>query len=403
MPEKQIFQIFSELKILNLENDSPRNLKEKTNTDKNSHYTHSYSADLQAELIVRARNDIENYLKNFPFEYTIFHKKISQSSDSFERFSEGQGKIGDDGVGLLTVPVNFQSTYADEEYFAEICIQDPKTGKIISEKSTPIVVKIPENLKTFDDTITPNFSLDNEVLKEKEVIQFHIDSDIWSELMKNKYRYEILDAEKNILKSDIITAREMSIRDHELPGGIFTIRILPIIPESILPPENTIAERKFLIQSNEPVISNNLEIFANYRDNKADIFVVTPTASGQLLFLSTQNDKLASEMLPISQNVMHREFLLDEYNPKNLHILALRTDKKSYFAQKTLPAQQAQNGAKIEISDIENTLTGTTASIEIALLDAENKSLTGSVMVEIFEDDQYLEIASGNIFTEKTL
>ena len=123
MPEKQIFQISPELKILNLENDSPRNLKEKTNTDKDSHYTHSYSADLQAELIVRARDDIGNNLKNFPFEYTIFHKKISQSSDSFERFSEGQGKIGDDGVGLLTVPVNFQSTYADEEYFAEICIQ----------------------------------------------------------------------------------------------------------------------------------------------------------------------------------------------------------------------------------------------------------------------------------------
>ena len=68
-----------------------------------------------------------------------------------------------------------------------------------------------------------------------------------------------------------------------------------------------------------------------------------------------------------------------------------------------MPAQQAQNGAKIEISDIENTLTGTTASIEIALLDAENKPLIGSLMVEIFEDDQYLEIASGNIFTEKTL
>ena len=87
-PEKQIFQISPELKILNLENNSPRNLKEKVNSEKNLHYSHMYSADLQVELIVRASDDTGKNLKNFPFEYTIFHKKSPQPQDAIERISE---------------------------------------------------------------------------------------------------------------------------------------------------------------------------------------------------------------------------------------------------------------------------------------------------------------------------
>ena len=300
----------------------------------------------------------------------------------------------------MTLPLNFQSTYADEEYFAEIHIQDPKTGKIISEKTAKNIVKIPENLKTFDDTITPNFSLENEILKEKENITFRIDADIWSDSMKNKYRYEILDSAQNMVKSDIIDAREIIIDNSELSGGIFTIRILPITPESILPPENTIAERKFLIQSNEPVISNNLEIFANYRDNKADIFVVTPTAFGQLFFSSVQNNKIISEVLPVSKNITHREFLLDKNNSRMLNVLVLDGDKKSYFAQKILPSAPSQVSEKIEIIGLENTLTGTANSVEIAVMDQENKPIHASVMIEIFEGEHFSEIDTKNIFTE---
>lgn len=300
----------------------------------------------------------------------------------------------------MTLPLNFQSTYADEEYFAEIRIQDPKTGKIISEKTAKNIVKIPENLKTFDDTITPNFSLENEVLKEKENITFRIDADIWSDSMKNKYRYEILDSTQNMVKSDIIDVREIIIDNSELSGGIFTIRILPITQESILPPGNTIAERKFLIQSNEPVISNNLEIFANYRDNKADIFVVTPTASGQLFFSSVQNNKIISEVLPVSKNITHREFLLDKNNSRILNVLALDGDKKSYFAQKILPPNSSQVSEKIEITGLENTLTGTANSVEIAVMDQENKPIHASVMIEIFEGEHFSEIYTKNIFTE---
>ncbi len=47
-----------------------------------------YSADLQVELIVRASDDIGKSLKNFPFEYTIFHKKTPQPQDAIERISE---------------------------------------------------------------------------------------------------------------------------------------------------------------------------------------------------------------------------------------------------------------------------------------------------------------------------
>ena len=86
--EKQIFQISPELKILNLENNSPRNLKEKVNSEKNLHYSHTYSTDLQVELIVRASDDTGKSLKNFPFEYTIFHKKSPQPQDAIERISE---------------------------------------------------------------------------------------------------------------------------------------------------------------------------------------------------------------------------------------------------------------------------------------------------------------------------
>ena len=85
MPEKQIFQIFSELKILNLENGNPRNLKEKTNTDKNSHYAHSYSADLQAELEIIS----EIFRLNTRFFIKKFLRAVTHSSD----FLRGRGKL----------------------------------------------------------------------------------------------------------------------------------------------------------------------------------------------------------------------------------------------------------------------------------------------------------------------
>ena len=83
-------------------------------------------------------------MRNTPFTYRIYRSQYYPDnywSDCFwgcyyepplEYYTEGSGMIDRDGYGIFSVPLEYQSSYADYQYTTEITVRDPLSGEEVT-------------------------------------------------------------------------------------------------------------------------------------------------------------------------------------------------------------------------------------------------------------------------------
>lgn len=382
--EWEKYSVNAEIRFLNTENSVPRSLLEKPNTnDKFPYYKNIYSASVQSEIIARAYDENGQILKNSPFQYKIFRKKISQIDEKRELIKEWISNFDSDGLGLVAENINFETFYHDIEYSVEINVQNPKTGDF-SQGFAHTFLKVPAEFHTFDDSFLVDFSLPKEIFTKNETISFYFSNEIWSQFNNKKYRFDLLNSSNDTLYSADIVNQKTEIPKLPLHSGIYQIKLYPITPEGIIPPENTIISKNFLIKSEEDFSVQNAEIFSNISEKNIENIITSPTVSGKILVAYSYDDEIFTDYFSFSGNIIPYNFLRENISG-NIHFSSMiqSADGQKFFSEKFI--QIPEKNEKININFSKNNSEKNNFSAQISLVDEQNNAISWNTIIRIFE------------------
>ena len=171
--------------------------------------------------------------------------------------------IDSDGLGYVRIPVEFSSFAEDYIYTLEVTLRDPMTTEEVTTPAT-LVAKLPAEFKTFvlDQPLRP--MIDRRMLQVGEKIQanFSFEYQDWDDSLAGRYRYELSSrqytqkvvddlrvrevfvptTEDTIVLSGSIQSQHLELDTGDLLPGEYHLRVIPIVPDGVTPPEESIAD-----------------------------------------------------------------------------------------------------------------------------------------------------------------
>ncbi len=330
-------EVVLDFSVIDAVSGVPKNLRERVNNSwEKLYYSHEYFAPIELDIRASVVNSIGEKFKNTPFQYTLSRKK---NGGEIEIIYEWKWRFDSDGIGRALLATEFSSYYHDVEYILNVKTQDITTGEIlIWEKSLKLLLS--QDLKSFDDTIAPDFELQKEFVGSGEVIALDFSSNI-ADNIAHKYYYEILDSSENSLKKEIILDKNLKIQTNDLPAGKYTIKIYPVTTEGIVAPTQTIAQKIFFINGITENNFTDLSVFLNKKDtiNTFDMLIVAPKDTTHFL-VSQLWDVISSEYITLSGGVMQKEISFSgSIEKQSLQVLA-RTSSGMLFSEKEVLVQK---------------------------------------------------------------
>lgn len=377
----------------------PKNLRERANiSGEKAYYPYEYFAPIELDIRASVLNSWGEKFKNTPFEYMVSRKK---GNSGMEKIYEWKWKFDAEGLGRVILSIEFSSYFHDVEYVVSVKTQDITTGEILTAEQK-ITLSLPEELKTFDDTLVPKFALKKEFFATGEMLVWEFSADI-SEHIVWKYYYEILDAENNSLKKELVQDKNFNIATNDFLSGRYTIRVFPVTPEGIKPAEKNIFSKDFFLMGEWKYSSENLLVFLNATDknNEFNVLVLAPENTTHLLVLG-ENNAIKTEYLPFSGGVLEKNItFLSENTTQKLQLLA-RTPSGFLFTEKEIFIDENSVFPEVDFVHEEIKNIQDNQKVKIVFKNLESEKI-GNISVKLVEGEYNHEYTQNNFLQKKSL
>ncbi|MBC7503547.1 hypothetical protein H7169_01120 [Candidatus Gracilibacteria bacterium] len=417
------------------------NIREITNTDTSTPwYDKSYKSNITIEGVVKARYYNGSEIKSVPLTYRIYrsvHYDMSNWGDCFwgcyyeptpEFYTEGTGSIDADGYGIIRADVEFSSFSDDYIYTVEVTIRDPLTSQSITSAAT-LLVGLGQQYKMTDMDNPLQATVSKKILKPGDILTAIIKPKRgkWDQSLSKKYRYEFVhrvyrSASISTLRGEstpIINSTDTRVREGSIvkstidldtrglkPGEYF-LRILPITPEGLSAPNESIHETLIYMTGDFVSRDTQLRVIPEktvYREGElAHVLITTPFSSGGYLYITRERGGVIDhEYILFTGSTYVRDYTIDDTFYPNVYIGAIAfprggpTDKAYAVGYGEIIMDITDKKGILDIKTNKKTYKNREiVSADITMTDANNKGVAGEV--EIMVVDESLIRLLGNI------
>lgn len=376
------------LRWMNFNGNTPNWLREKTNPDEKSLYKTIFSAPIQIEATLQSDRKVDSINANF--SYKIFKRKSSESEKIF--LSEWTGKFDSNGKWYVLVSTDFETTNNDYEYILEAEMTDALTGeKIISSES--IFAKLPDEYKTFDDSVTPNFELSRQLASSGQSISVKLLGD---EFIKNakayQFQIEQIVGENSIsILTGALSQKEFMLPIQNFSAGDYRISIFPNInfPKENFP-WNLVQTHEFVIESAATIVPSDLRVFAdknNYNEwENVNLTIFSPYQTGNILLIYSDGNIIKTENIKNTKSRVTTRLQTENFkNNFSLQVIAGSSvpDSEKFYFTKNFPLWESTHFQFSDFSLFPNYKEWEKIQTQFSLQNVEKSTFSGEVMLEI--------------------